>query len=181
MSKVVSNFNESPFTKKALTEADYYIKSGYGQKTVTTINKEVKKKFPNRSFPDIDVSLNDKDIISYAYLAKSFQYPTKFTVVKDFTFKNSSVKGFRAANNQQRDQVKYLYYKNRNEFMIKLETKNENEGVYMLRTDYKAAKVKDIIDQVNKWEKQLLMSLSDIDYFSMPVIDFDYNREITQV
>lgn len=35
--------------------------------------------------------------------------------------------------------------------MIKLETKNENEGVYMLRTDYKAAKVKDIIDQVNKW------------------------------
>ena len=65
--------------------------------------------------------------------------------------------------------------------MIKLDTKNENEGVYMLRTDYKAAKVKDIIDQVNKWEKQLLMSLSDIDYFSMPVIDFDYNREITQV
>lgn len=65
--------------------------------------------------------------------------------------------------------------------MIKLDTKNENEGVYMLRTDYKAAKVKDIIDQVNKWEKQPLMSLSDIDYFSMPVIDFDYNREITQV
>ena len=98
MSKIVSNFNESPFTKEDLTEADYYIKSGYGQKTVTAINNEVKKKFPNRTFPDIDVSLDDKDIISYAYLAKSFQYPTKFTVVQDFSFKNSSVKGFRAAN-----------------------------------------------------------------------------------
>ncbi len=51
--KIVENYNKSPFTKNALSEADYYIKSGYGQKTVTTINTEVKKKFPERSFPDI--------------------------------------------------------------------------------------------------------------------------------
>jgi len=98
VNKIVTNFNKSPFTKDALSEADYYIKSGYGQKTVTTINKEVKKKFPDRSFPPIDVSLNDKDIISYAYLAKAFQYPIKFTVNKNFSFKNTSVNGFRASN-----------------------------------------------------------------------------------
>ncbi len=53
VTKIVNNYNKSPFTKNALSEADYYIKSGYGQKTVTTINTEVKKKFPKRSFPDI--------------------------------------------------------------------------------------------------------------------------------
>lgn len=58
----------------------------------------MKKKFPERSFPDIDATLGDNDIISYAYLAKAFQYPVKFKVVEDYSFKNVSVKGFRASN-----------------------------------------------------------------------------------
>lgn len=99
VNKIVTNFNKSPFKKDDLTEADYYIKSGYGQKTVTTINKEVKKKFPDRSFSDIEAKLNDKDIISYAYLAKAFQYPIKFTVSDNFSFKKSNIKGFRASTN----------------------------------------------------------------------------------
>jgi len=83
----------------------------------------VKKKFPKRSFPDIDETLQDQDIISYAYLAKSFEYPIKFKVIDDFLFQNTSVKGFRAANEDHRNQVKYLYYKNKNEFLLKLKTK----------------------------------------------------------
>lgn len=110
VNKIVDNFNQATFKKNDLSEADYYIKSGYGPKTVTQINTEVKKKFPSRTFPDIDVTLNDKDIISYAYLAKSFEYPTKFKVIDDFLFKNKSVKGFRASNDDQRSQVRYFYY-----------------------------------------------------------------------
>jgi hypothetical protein len=33
------------------------------------------------------------------------------------------MKGFRAANEDHRNQVKYLYYKNKNEFLLKLKTK----------------------------------------------------------
>ena len=40
--KIVENYNTCPFKKDDLSESDYYIKSGYGQKTVTAINKEVK-------------------------------------------------------------------------------------------------------------------------------------------
>ncbi|MEA1972761.1 MAG: hypothetical protein U9N34_05650 [Candidatus Cloacimonadota bacterium] len=42
--------NNTIITKNILDEESYYIKSGYGQKTVDTINKESKKKFPKKSF-----------------------------------------------------------------------------------------------------------------------------------
>lgn len=95
---MIENYNQSLFGKNDLSESDYYIKSGFGQNTVNTINSEVKQKFPNRTMPDLSFKLQDKDIVSYAYLAKSFQYPVKFDVKNNFLFKNSPVKGFRAAS-----------------------------------------------------------------------------------
>lgn len=59
VSKLVDNFNTCPFKRGDLSETDYYIKSGYGAKTVNQINTEVKKKFPARSFQDIEASLNE--------------------------------------------------------------------------------------------------------------------------
>lgn len=65
---------------------------------MTAINSEVKKKFPERSFPDIEANLGEQDIIAYAYLAKNFQYPMQFKVDENFRFKNFTVKGFRTSN-----------------------------------------------------------------------------------
>lgn len=65
--------------------------------------------------------------------------------------------------------------------MVKLKTKKENEGVYLLRTDYNDASVAEIIGQVNKWEKQPLKWLNKVDEFEMPVVDLDYAREVPQV
>ena len=74
-----------------------------------------------------------------------------------------------------------MYYKNKNEFMVKLRTKKNNEGVYFIRTDYKDASVADIIGNVNKWERQPLRSLGNEDMFEMPIVDLDYSREVPQV
>lgn len=74
-----------------------------------------------------------------------------------------------------------MYYKNENEFMVKLRTKKNNEGVYLVRTDYKDASVADIIGQANKWERQPLRSLGNEDRFEMPIVDLDYSREVPQV
>ena len=75
--------------------------------------------------------------------------------------------------------MQYPYYKNDKEFMVKLSTKKANEGVYLIRTAYKSALVDDIIQQVIKWEDQPLSTMTEDDYFSMPVLDFDYHREMT--
>lgn len=65
--------------------------------------------------------------------------------------------------------------------MVKLKTKKGNEGLYLLRTQYEDAKVSDIISQVNNWENERLRYLDDKDRFEMPVVDFDYTREVTQL
>lgn len=38
--QIADNFNHSPFSTKDLEDSSYYVKSGYGQGTVETINKE---------------------------------------------------------------------------------------------------------------------------------------------
>ena len=54
----IQNLNHPNFTKNDISESSVYIKSGYGQQTLKTINKEVKKKFPEKSFQDLTYKLN---------------------------------------------------------------------------------------------------------------------------
>jgi len=49
-----------------------------GPATQTTINQEVKNKFPNYSFGDLQYPLGPQDIISFAYLFKKIKFSTKF-------------------------------------------------------------------------------------------------------
>jgi hypothetical protein len=52
--KLLDNLNDGQFSKNDLSENSYYVMAGYGQQTVEKINLEVKEKFPNRTFEDID-------------------------------------------------------------------------------------------------------------------------------
>lgn len=69
-----------------------------------------------------------------------------------FQFKNDTVKAFKATSDEQKSQVQSYYYKGRNEFMVRILTDKEAEGVYLLRTDFSEAKVSDIIEHVITWE-----------------------------
>jgi hypothetical protein len=76
--ELTEKLNNSIITKNVLDSESYYIKSGYGQKTVDLINKESKQKFPKKSFKDLKLNLNDEDIISYAYFYKEVEYKEPF-------------------------------------------------------------------------------------------------------
>ena len=80
--KLTDKLNNSIITKNILDEESYYIKSGYGQKTIDIINKESKEKFPKKSFKDLEITLEDKDIISYAYFFKEVEYKEPFKETK---------------------------------------------------------------------------------------------------
>jgi hypothetical protein len=60
--RMADQLNDAPFTKNDLDEKSYYIKSGYGQKTVDLINKESRAKFPEKSFNDLQLKFR-----SYGY------------------------------------------------------------------------------------------------------------------
>src|SRR5574341_1813186 len=77
--EMADRFNHATFSKEDLDEESYYIKSGFGRGTLDLINKEVKEKFPDKSFADLDFPLGEKDLISYAYFLKALEYVTQFT------------------------------------------------------------------------------------------------------
>jgi hypothetical protein len=52
--------------------------AGYGQQTVEKINLEVKEKFPNRTFEDINSTLKPHDFIAYAYIYKHLEFLRPF-------------------------------------------------------------------------------------------------------
>jgi len=47
--EIINNLNKRLFTEKDIDNNCIYIKSGYGQATVDTINNEVKAKFPKKT------------------------------------------------------------------------------------------------------------------------------------
>jgi hypothetical protein len=118
--EMASKLNDAPFSKNDLDEESYYVKSGYGQETVEEINRESKKKFPSKSFGDLEISLSPRDIISYAYFLKEVEYETQFEK-DDVLFDGQKVAGFIADNEDQRENVKIIKYENDDKFIIKLQ------------------------------------------------------------
>lgn len=74
----IQNFNEGVFKKSDIDPQSVYVKSGYGQATLNTINKELKEKFPQKTIPPFNGPLQDTDIISFAYLFKELLFEVKF-------------------------------------------------------------------------------------------------------
>ena len=83
-------------TKQDMDSADYYVKAGFGQETVSTINSEMKKRFGDSSFGSLNVQLQPKDIIAYAYFLKKIKYMVAFHEDHKFRFEGKIVKGFTA-------------------------------------------------------------------------------------
>lgn len=79
-SRIAFNFNNNPFILNDLSADSCYVKSGFGQQTVEKINKEVRQKFPNKTFADLQLNLEDRDVVAYAYFVKEVQYLVPFEI-----------------------------------------------------------------------------------------------------
>lgn len=129
---MINKLNNSLFSKNDLDKESYYIKSGYGQKTVDEINREVKKKFPSKSFEELKIELNPKDIISYAYFLKEVRYKEDFE--KDnIVFNGQKVEGFSADKKFQKINIKILKYENNDKFIIKLGLKDKSDELILAK------------------------------------------------
>lgn len=175
--EMTTKFNNSPFTKQDLNEKSYYIKSGYGQKTVDLINKESKQKFPSKSFSDLEDKLNPADIIAYAYFLKEVEYQTEFTE-DQLQFNNETVKGFKASNEEQRNNIEILNYWNSDKFIITLKLKNKLDQIFIAK-GFDMKDPTNVILEINKSQNRLPLEEDDI--FSMPELHLDYQNEYTSL
>lgn len=177
--KMLKKLNVSTFTKDDLDELSYYIKSGYGQKTVDLINKESKLKFPEKSFDDLNFELAPFDIISYAYFFKKIEYETQFEE-KQVYFEKEKVNGFHAANFEQKKNIRIHEYKNENKFIISIQLKNDSEQLIFAK-GYNISNPNKILLRIKEIEYDDYEPIREQDIFEMPDIDLNYHRDYTEM
>ena len=180
--KVIHNFNHSAFSRKDIDDKSTYIKAGKGPATQTLINKEVKQKFPNYSFPDLVYAMAPSDIISFAYLFKQLTFGAKFERRQDnsFLFNGNKVESFYAKEEGHKKQIKVSSYKDRDNFCISIPDKSTSDVIYLLKTA-EGLTVDQVIAEVQKAEGQASKSISKVDIFEMPIITLDCVREFKEM
>ena len=176
---LVENFNHPTFTKNDLDEKSYYIKSGFGNKTITAINLETKKKCPNKSFSDLTDNIGDKGFIAFAYFYKKLNYLNRFSV-KTTTFLGKNVTGFYAENKKQNDNVSVLTYVDDDHFIISLELK-DNKDQLILAKGYDMKNPSKVIETINKYNMNKLGSLRNKDEFEAPKINLNMYRNYDEL
>ncbi len=175
--EIAKSFNNTKLSKKDLDEASYYVKAGYGQKTVDTINKESRKKFPEKSFQDLTIELSPADIISYAYFLKEVQY--KEPLYKTHArFMGKTVKGFYADNSTQKKEIKVISYENDDTFIISLKLKNDGDELFFAK-GYDMKKPQAVLDYIAKTKPT--GHLREIDYFEAPSLHLIYHRTYSEM
>ena len=135
--KVVENLNKETFTEKELSEDYYYKKIGTPSlKLKEEIEKAILNKFNEKSDILDDFEWNDKtpeDYFLYVMLKKDFQFEKAFEELENDMFgKFDDVKYFgikKDDSGELRQQVDVLYYKSKDDFAIKLRTKQEDEVI----------------------------------------------------
>jgi hypothetical protein len=176
--RLLDIFNNSIFSKNDLDESSYYIKSGYGQNTVDTINRESRTKFSQKTFADLSLTLNPKDIISYAYFLKQVEYPDQFKIEK-IDFMGEMVNGFTADSNKQKKNIYLIDYVNDKNFIVRINLK-DNSDELILAKGYPMDNPKQALLTVVQ-KNSSAMPIDSNDMFSAPNVNLEYNREYKEL
>ena len=135
--KVVENLNKETFKAKDLGEDYYYKKIGVSSLALKEeIEKAIKEKFNETSDILDDFDWNNagpEDYFLYAMLKKEFKFENEFEELESGKFgKYDDVKFFGIKDNDNyevRNQVDVLYYNSKDDFAIKLKTKEVDEVI----------------------------------------------------
>ncbi len=176
---LVAKFNAPAVTTDDLDNKSYYVKSGYGQATVDTINKESKRKFPSKSFGDLNLHLGPQNIISYAYFLKEVEYPVAFeeTTVKflDLTYKGFSIDGEKSRTN-----VEIVKYWNDDKFIISLRLKNRGDQLIVAK-GFEMNDPTAVANEIVQNSQESFASLGEYDVFAMPNLHLEYRRHYNEL
>lgn len=179
--EMVKSLNNSNFTKTDLDSSSYYIKSGFGQKTVDAINEESKSKFPHKKLEDLKLQLQDDDIISYAYFNKSVSYRYEFDKAT-VTFKGKKVKGF-AYNPKvmgHEFNIEIIEYVNDDQFIARLKLKEDNIEMIVAK-GYSMTNPAIVIEKWNSNDPSEYYSLQGEDEFEAPILNLNFHREYKEI
>jgi hypothetical protein len=176
----------NPVISKADLDADsYYVKSGMGPATQDLINKECRKKFPSKTFDDLNYNLSETDIISYAYFLKEIEYLIAFDK-RDVMFGKELVKGFAADENSYKN-ISVLEYKDKDNFLVSIKLKDSKDQIFlgkgypMDKPDSLVAKLRALAPAQTAEDYNLGKVMSDNDIFMAPSLSLSYERDYKEM
>lgn len=188
--KVVENLNKETFTTNDISDKYYYKKMG--RPTIALkeeIEKAIKDKFNETSDILNGFTWNDKDdrgYFLYAMLKKEFQFETAFEELENGNFENyENVKYFGIEKNSEseelRNQVEVLYYDSKDNFAIKLKTKQEDEVILCKNPEGNTFNeiYQNITKQTNQYKGE--KKLQEGELLKVPNIKLKEKAEFTQI
>lgn len=157
--KVVENLNKETFKEEDISEEYYYKKLGTpSHELKEEIAKAIKDKFNETSKILDDFNWENKesnDYFLYAMLKKEFQFEKAFEELENGTFghyENITYFGIKDdPTGELQGQVKVLYYNSKDDFAIKLLTKQEDEVILCKNPEGKT--FNEIFENIKEEEK----------------------------
>lgn len=195
--KMVENLNKESFTEDMLSD-EYYFKI-YGFKNLELkekIEKGIKEKFNQTSdiLDDFDWSNealdnpNSSDIRRYFFytmLYREFEYKSKFSILDNAKFgEYEDVKYFGVNKNSKekvREQIEVLFYNSKNDFAVKIKTKNNDEVIFYKNPEGETFReiYDSMMKKTNEYEGSI--SFSENDFFMAPILSFNVKREYKEL
>jgi len=185
----VAELNKQPLNEKDIDCNSYVAMAGpITAEFVNQINDELKRKFGPSSLT-VDVQPCPYSIMSLCYMLKKLVFTEKFDILKkpiEFTFsgKKAEVSSFsidkdrKGSFDRLSKQIEILYYKNDDDFAIKLKTNSPKEELILAKTA-PSTTLRGLIERVNesvlKNEK-----IQEDDYLAVPYVNFDLDHEYNQ-
>lgn len=171
--------NKRKFTRKALSENDYFVKSGFGQETVDQIRDKLREKFQARTTDSLSaITLLPSDLICFSYLTKNFRHKVDFKEV-EMTFKSTPVKGFTIASDQNSG-AKLIDYDNDDNFVIGLASRDELDEIYLIKGN-DGASMDEILHFLRSAKVSKGYSIHAIDVLQIPNVKIDYHRDYKEL
>lgn len=187
---IINNLNTSSFSKKDISEKDYYIKLidvSKDKNAKDEIKKDLENKFDvdnSQLINSIDLS-SSNGIVLYSMINKVFEYVHPFDDVGTMSFfdkktnEASSVKYFgtdKSSKENVYENTTLLFYENFYDLVLKLDTKNEEE-IYLYKNYFDdSCSLDELYSEMNKkieeYDGNIKIKKGDI--IKIPEISIDY-------
>ena len=184
-SMLVDELNKRTFTKDMLSKDDYYIKVG---KTSPKLKEEIKNELSQKFNINVSNVLDEIDFENdtnaimgytvYSMLMKNFEFIVPFDKLGGFRFDDNEgyveYFGINNASDESLNQnVEVLFYNNRNDFAVKLKTKENEELILYMNETYTS--FNDMYNEIEEKSKNYSgdKTFNQSDELKIPYINVD--------
>ena len=186
---VVNSLNKETFTTDDLSEEYYYKKLGTPSLELKEeIKNAIKEKFNETSdiLDDFDwKNAKPEDYFLYVMLKKEFEFETEFEELENGNFKDyENIKYFGIEKDETgnlKNQVQVLYYNSKDDFAIKLLTKENDEVILSKNPQGKTFNeiYKNILNKQNEYVGE--KNLQKGEQLKVPNISINTKKEFTEI